>query len=456
MTAETGAARLPATLGARPSVVIVGRPNVGKSALFNRIVGARKAIVEDLAGTTRDRIEAEVAWRGRGFALVDTGGLAEPTSVAGSGEYMDQIKAQVATAVQQASLVLLVVDAKAGLTAADREVADLLRRSGRPTVLVANKADNLRREEAAVEFYELGLGEPQAVSAINGSGVDDLLDLIDGLLLPTLVPEAGARPLRVAIVGRPNVGKSQLVNALLGEERVIVSPIAGTTRDAIDTPLRYGDRDLTLVDTAGIRRRARVRESVERYSVMRAQAAVERADVAVAVFDASEGLTTQDLHIIALAIEAATGLVVCGNKWDLVEKEERKSEFLATVKARLRFATWAPVLVVSALAGSGLEALLSEVLAAGEERRRRIPTAELNAAVHRALARRPPPSAGRRRPKLFYITQAESAPPTFVFFMNDADLLTPTYRRYLENSLRRDFGFRGAGLRLVFRSRREE
>jgi GTP-binding protein len=369
---------------------------------------------------------------------------------------MDQIKTQVAVALEQAALILLVVDARSGLTAADAEVADLLRRSGRPTLLVANKADNLSREEGAVEFYELGLGEPVPVSAINGSGVADLLDLIDGLLLPTVVPEAGPRPLRVAIIGRPNVGKSALVNALLGEERVIVSEIAGTTRDAIDTPFRYGERDLTLVDTAGIRRPGRVRESVERYSVMRAQAAVERADVAVAVFDASEGLTTQDLHIVALAIDAATGLVVCANKWDLVAKETRRNDFLAAARARLRFATWAQVVIVSALEGSGLGGLLEAIVAAGEERTRRVPTGELNAAVRRAIAKRPPPSTGRRRPNLLYVTQAAAAPPTFVFFMNDAELLTPTYRRYLENSLRRDFGFRGAGLRLLFRSRRED
>ncbi len=441
--------------GARPVVTLVGRPNVGKSALFNRMVGERKAIVEDIAGTTRDRLIAEVEWRGRTFDVVDTGGVAEPTTIAGSGAYMDAIRGQVESAVGHSSLLLFVVDARAGVTAADREVADMLRSAGKPVVLVANKADSERRREESTEFYELGLGEPQPVSALNGMGVGDLLDRIDELLVLPAEGEAPPRRLRVAIIGRPNVGKSMLVNSILGEERVIVSEIAGTTRDAIDTPFRYRDEDLTLIDTAGIRRPGKIEGSIEHYSVVRARDAVERADISVAVFDASERLTAQDLHIIGMALDAATGLVVAGNKWDLVENAYDKRLYLQRIARRLRFATWAPIVLVSALKRQGLDELLDAVLDVGEERRRRVPTSELNAAVRKAMAQRPPPLTGRRRLKLLYVTEAEIEPPTFILFVNDAPLASQTYRRYLENALRRTFGFRGAGLRLIFRSRGE-
>ncbi|MPZ50363.1 MAG: ribosome biogenesis GTPase Der [Dehalococcoidia bacterium] len=439
----------------KPIVALVGRPNVGKSALFNRFVGERRAIVEDIAGTTRDRLVGEVEWRGRVFDIVDTGGLAEPTSVAGSGQYMDHIRSQVQAAVVEADLLLFVVDAKAGGTAADHEVAEMLRRSGKPALLVANKADNSRRSEEATEFFEFGLGEPQAVSAINGAGVGELLDMISDLL-PYLPEEAEVRapsPLRVAIIGRPNVGKSALTNALLGQDRVIVSDIAGTTRDAIDTPFEYEGEPMTLIDTAGIRRPGRVEGSIEHYSVMRSKEAVARADVAVVVFDASERLRAQDLHIIGLALEESTGLIVAANKWDLIKDEWERTAFLTAVRRRLRFATWTPVVIVSAIEATGLDELLKEVRAAGEERRKRVPTSEMNAIMRGAMARRPPPLIGRRRLKLLYVTQVRTEPPTFVFFVNDAGLVPPTYQRYLENILRKQFGFRGAGLRLIFRSR---
>jgi GTP-binding protein len=442
----------------KPLVAIVGRPNVGKSALFNRLIGERRAIVEDIPGTTRDRLVGEVEWRDRVFDLIDTGGLAEPTSVAGSGAYMDAIRKQVESAVAEADLLLFIVDSKAGTTSADLEVADMLRRSGKPTLLVANKADNQRRSDEATEFYELGLGEPQAVSAINGAGCGELLDMISSLLpyLPEAEKAAVGTGLRVAIIGRPNVGKSALTNALLGEERVIVSEIAGTTRDAIDTPLEYEGQRMTLIDTAGIRRPGRIEGSIEHYSVMRSRGAVERADVAVVVFDASERLRAQDLHIVGIALEESTGLVVCANKWDLIADKWDETKFRASMARRLRFATWAPIVVVSALERTGLDELLREVRAAGEERRRRVQTSELNAIIRGALARRPPTLTGRKRLKLLYVTQARVEPPTFVFFVNDASLVSPTYRRYLENALRRSFGFRGAGLRLIFRSRGEE
>jgi GTP-binding protein len=440
----------------KPLVALVGRPNVGKSALFNRMTGERRAIVEDIAGTTRDRLIGEVEWRGRSFDLMDTGGLAEPTSVQGSGAYMEAIRKQVEAAIEDAALLLFVVDAKSGATAADNEVADLLRRSGKPTILIANKADNQRRSEDATEFYELGLGEPWPVSALNGEGVGEVLDEISEIL-PDL-PDAettATETLRVAIIGRPNVGKSALLNSILGEDRVIVSEIAGTTRDAIDTPFEYEGVPMTLIDTAGIRRPGRIDGSIEHYSVMRAKGAVERADVAIVVFDAFERLRAQDLHIAGLALDESTGLIVAANKWDLVDDIWDKAAFIKSVQRRLRFATWAPVVVVSALAGVGLNELLREVVAAGEERKKRVPTSELNATMHRAFARRPPPMQGRKRLKLLYVTQARTEPPTFVFFVNDSELVPTAYRRYLENALRRTFGYRGAGLRLIFRSRGE-
>jgi GTPase len=443
------------TVPGRPLVTIVGRPNVGKSALYNRMVGERRAIVEAIPGTTRDRLVGEVEWRGRVFDLVDTGGLAEPTSVAGSGAYMDLIRDQVHAAMAESSLILFVVDAIAGITAADREVADMLRRSGKRTLLIANKVDNQKRLELANEFYELGLGEPQPVSALNGQGIGDVLDVIDSILeLPPEVRE-GTRRLRVAVIGRPNVGKSALVNSILGQERVIVSEIAGTTRDAIDTPFEYAGEGLTLIDTAGIRRPGRIEGSIEHYSVMRAREALGRADVAIAVFDASEGLRAQDLHIIGMAIEASTGLIVCANKWDLVSEHYDRGRFEQSIHRRLSFAPWVPVVIASALEREGLDELLEEVLASGEERRKRVPTGELNAVMRGALARRPPPAVGRKRLKLLYITQPGIEPPTFVFFVNDAELAPPTYRRYMENWLRQNFGYRAAGIRMFFRSRGE-
>ncbi len=400
----------------------------------------------------------EVEWRGRSFDIIDTGGLAEPTSVAGSGAYMDAIRAQVDSAVRDADLILFVVDVKSGSTSADHEVAEMLRRADKPTMLVANKADNNRRMDDATEFFEFGLGDPQAVSAINGAGVGELLDSISDMLpyLPEVDSARTRQGLRVAIIGRPNVGKSALVNAILGEERVIVSDIAGTTRDAIDSPFEFQGQAMTLVDTAGIRRPGRVEGSIEHYSVIRSKDALERADVAVAVFDAGEQIRAQDLHIIGLALEASTGLVVCGNKWDLVYEIEDKPFYLSSVRKRLRFATWAPVVVTSALQGIGLEELLKEVQACGEERKRRVQTSELNAIIRGAIARRPPPPQGRKRLKLLYVTQARVDPPTFVFFVNDASLLNTSYKRYLENTLRRVFGFRGAGLNMIFRNRNEE
>lgn len=448
MASSEGAAtsRLPTG----PIVAIVGRPNVGKSALFNRMLGNRAALVEDIPGTTRDRLYGDVTWRDTQFRLVDTGGL-EPEASEG---YPALVRRQVEVAVQEASLILFVVDAKEGLTAADLEVADVLRRSSRPTLLLANKAETQERREASIQFYELGLGEPIPISAHHGNGVADVMDMVAAALPPAAEAVARKEALAVAIVGRPNVGKSMLLNAILGEERVIVSEEPGTTRDAIDTAFEFRGGPLVLVDTAGLRRRGHIQRGVEKHATLRAHGALERADVVLAVFDAREGFTAQDAHIAGYAIEAHKGLVLVANKWDLMGDTSRP-EFERQVRSRLRFAPWASLAIVSAKEGSGIGEMLAEVVRVGEERRRRVDTARLNSVLRRAVAERPPPTVRGKRPKLLYVTQAEVSPPTFVFFVSDASALHFSYRRYLMNAIRGAFGFEGTALRLVFRGRRE-
>lgn len=436
-----------------PVVAIVGRPNVGKSALFNRIAGGRIALVEDIPGTTRDRVYAQTEWRGRAFRLVDTGGLEA------EGRFSDLVRRQVEAAIAEASVILFVVDAKEGLTAADLEVAELLRRTDRPVLLLANKVENVERAQSAVQFYELGLGEPIPVSAHHGRGVADVLDIVVSIL----PPPAGERPaeatesLRIAIVGRPNVGKSMLVNAILGEDRVIVSEIPGTTRDAVDTPLLFEGKPVILVDTAGLRRPGKQGKGIERHAALRSRRAIERADVAFAVFDLSEGFTAQDAHIVGYVLEAAKGLVVVGNKWDLVRDVEgvTRERIAQAVRARLRFVPWASLAIVSALEGTGVRELLTEAWRIREERKRRVDTGPLNQTIRRAIAERPPPSVRGKRAKVLYVTQPEVDPPTFVFFVNDPAAVHFSYRRFLENTIRRAFGFDGTAIRLVFRGREE-
>jgi GTP-binding protein len=437
-----------------PVVAIVGRPNVGKSALFNRMVRGRVALVEDIPGTTRDRLYGNVEWQGRVFRLVDTGGL----DLEARGSLSAQVRRQVQAAVDEAQVILFVVDSREGVTAGDLEVADVLRRTAKPVLMLANKAESRARREAAVEFYELGLGEPLPVSAHHGTGVADVMDLLVDILPPVARLWRGeeAEALRIAIVGRPNVGKSMLLNAILGEERVIVSEMPGTTRDSIDTPFEYEGLRLVLVDTAGIRRRGHIERGLEKHAVLRAQRAVERADVALLVLEAPQGVTAQDAHIAGYVAEAFCGLVLVANKWDLVGGDgSNRREFERFARQRLRFASWAPLCFVSAKERTGLPALLEQTIHVGQERRRRIPTAALNALVERATAERPPPISGSRRLNIFYVTQAESAPPTFVFFVNDAALVHFSYRRHLEKVLRKAYGFQGSPLRLVFRSRVE-
>jgi len=435
-----------------PIVALVGRPNVGKSALFNRMLGGRKALVEEAAGTTRDRVYADIEWHGKRFQIVDTGGLL----LDGSLPYSELVRGQVETAAAEAEVILFVVDGKEGLTAGDRDVADRLRRVAKPVLLVANKTESEYRREAAVEFYELGLGEPIAVSALHGMGVGDLMDMLADML-PESVAAEPSTALSIAIVGRPNVGKSMLTNTILGEERVIVSETPGTTRDSIDTPFEYEGRKLTLIDTAGIRRRGRVEVGVEKHAVMRAQAAAQRADVGLVLIDAGEGLTAQDAHIAGLVADSFVGMVLVVNKWDLAPPEPvYRKEFSRIVRHRLRFAPWAPLSFVSAKEGSGIDAMLAEALHVGEERQKRLPTAEVNAIVQRAIGERSPPSTRGRKMKVLYVTQAQTAPPTFVFFVNDASLLHFSYRRYLENRLRQTYGFDGTPLKLIFKSRGEQ
>lgn len=433
----------------RPVVAIVGRPNVGKSTLFNRLVGARKAIVEDIPGTTRDRLYGEAEWRDQTFTVIDTGGL-EPEAEEG---YPALIREQVEVALAEADAVIFVVDATVGVTHVDAEIAEMLRRGDRPVLLVANKADNEARREAALEFFELGLGEPMPVSAYHGLGVREVQDrLLE--VLPAAPAAAPAEQLRLAIVGRPNVGKSSIVNAILGQERVIVSEVPGTTRDVVDTPFVFKEHPMLLIDTAGIRRPGKVERGVEKYSVMRAREAIERCDIAVLVIDATQKVAAQDLHIAGYVADAYKGLIVAVNKWDLVEDtEENRKEFANRVLGRLRFTPWAPLAFVSARTGLNIEGLLDLALEVAENRATRVPTSEVNAVLREAVAAHPPPSPAKRPVRIKFATQAEVNPPTFVFFANDASLIHFSYRRYLENALRRRFGFEGTAIKLIFRSR---
>jgi GTP-binding protein len=434
----------------RPATIaIVGRPNVGKSALFNRLVGQRRALVEEEPGTTRDRLYGSLEWLGRPLRVIDTGGIGGPDEA-----YVDLIRQQVDLAIAEADLVLFIVDARDGLTAPDEEVASLLRRHPGPVVLVANKADNASRAAAAVEFYELGFGEPHPISVLHLTGIDDLMDGAVGLLPARDTMEEPRGP-RVAIVGRPNVGKSMLLNALAGEERVIVSDVPGTTRDSVDLAVEFEGNPLVFVDTAGIRRRGSVEPGIEKHSVLRSQAAIERCDVAILLVDATEPMTAQDLHIAGAIRDAGKGMVIAFNKWDLAKGSVSALQAEQLTRAKARFAPWAPVVTMSAKEGTGLESLLRTVLSVAAEREKRIPTAELNATIRRAVGERPLTLKNGKALKVLYSTQAQGAPPTFVFFVNDAEVHF-SYRRYLENVVRRAYGFEGTAIKLVFRGRGED
>ncbi len=467
-------------------VAIVGRPNVGKSTLFNRIVGERVAIVEDRARTTRDRLYDVGEWNGRRFLLIDTGGL----ETRPGDEIEERVQDQARLAIAEADVIVFVVDAAAGPTPADLEAVELLRTARAPVLVTVNKADNERLELEAAEFHQLGWEETYAISALHGRGTGDLLDAIAWALPPESEQERERRrreaeadepipvadeeqaegiepaafafddePARVAIVGRPNVGKSSLLNALLGEERAIVSDIPGTTRDAIDTPLDWAGRQVRLVDTAGVRRRGKVASgpAAERFATLRALKAVTRSDVAVLVLDATDGLTAQDAHVAGYVVDEGVGLVVAVNKWDLVEKTDRTfDEYAGRIRREAPFLDFAPILAISARTGQRVGRVLEAALEIAAERRRRVPTAALNALLREATYRQQPPAVRGKRPHLYYATQVAIEPPTFVFFASEAASIHFSYRRYLENRLREAFGFAGAPLRLVFRERRRE
>lgn len=434
----------------RPIVAIVGRPNVGKSSLLNRIVGKFQAITEDVPGTTRDRNLADVNWQGVDFTLVDTGGLElEPNSTVAQG-----IKAQIDTAIAQADVIIDLVDVTTGVTPADIEVADMLRRCAKPLLLAVNKVDNDRLEIEALEFYTIGLGEPLPISALHGRGVAEVLDRVVELLPGREVAEAATEAIKVAIVGRPNVGKSMLLNALVKDSRAIVDDTPGTTRDAVDTRFDFDGRSVLLIDTAGIRRRGRIQRGVERYSVLRTFRAIDRADIALLILDATEMVTGQDTHVAGYIQQAARGIIIIVNKWDLIEEKD-VPVWNKSVKAQLKFAAYAPVIYTSAKTGQGVDKIMPQVVQVFEERQKRLPTSTVNDVVQEAVASHTRPRNRNKQLKIYYATQAEVNPPTFVFFTNDATMVHFSYRRYLENKLRQAFGFTGTPLQMVFKTRSE-
>jgi GTP-binding protein len=436
---------------ARPVVAIIGRQNVGKSSLLNRLVGKQIAIIEDLPGTTRDRVLTTISWQDTEFTLVDTGGLEQqPDTTITRG-----INEQINTAIDDADVIIFMVNVRDGVTPMDEDIAGMLRRTNKPVLLAANKADNNKLDTEALEFYELGMGEPLAISAHHGRGTADLLDRIIELLPSQPPAEEESESMKIAIVGRPNVGKSALLNALLGEQRVIVDDTPGTTRDAIDTILDYKGQNVLLIDTAGIKRKGRQGAGVDKYSVIRSLRAIERADIALLVVDASEPFTAQDVHIGGYIREMAKGILIIVNKWDLVS-ENNKTEWNNYIRSQLNFMPYAPILYTSAKTRQGISKIMPQADAVYQERLKRLPTATVNNVVQQAVAAHNLPRKGQKHLKILYATQAEVNPPTFVFFINDTKLIHFSYQRYLENKLRQTFGFTGTPLRFVFKTRGEE
>jgi GTP-binding protein len=456
---------------AKPVVALVGRPNVGKSTLFNRLAGERLAVVDDIPGTTRDRLLAETEWNGITFNIIDTGGIdptqisqggsAKPLSV-GSADFINEIRYQAEIAIREADVVLFITDSTSGVTPADQEVAHILRKHQRkihgqswpPVILVVNKADSAARREQAYQFYELGIGDPYPISALHGTGTGDMLDELVSHL-SAYDEDDEDQSVKIAIVGKPNAGKSSLLNRLLGEERAIVSPIPGTTRDAVDTSLEYDGIPLTLIDTAGIRRRGRIEPGVEKYSVIRALRAIERADVSLLVLDATIGITSQDTHIAGFILDAWKSAVVLVNKWDAIEKDTyTMNAHTQIVRQELNFMDYVPVLFISAKTGQRVNKVLPLALRVQEERLVRLTTSQLNRIMRDAQARHPAPSHGGRQLKIYYSTQVRSDPPTFMLYVNDPKLAHFSYIRFLENRLRESYPFVGTPIRLVMRPRR--
>lgn len=435
---------------AKPIVAIVGRPNVGKSTLFNRLVGARKAIVEDIPGVTRDRLYDNSDWAGREFVIIDTGGIRFD-----EGEiFAREIKLQAQLAIEEADVIVLVLDAQEGISPEDEQVGNLLRKSKKPVVLAANKVENFDRQLDYYEFYKLGLGEPIPVSAMHGRNINELLDAVVAQFGPPQDYQDDSEATKIAIVGRPNVGKSSLVNALLGEERVIVSDTPGTTRDAIDTPFEYEGNRYILIDTAGMRKKSRIIEATERYSVIRALKSVERADVVLIMLDASEGVIEQDKKIAGYVHEQGKASVIIVNKWDLIEKDgQTMNKFDKDIREELKFLAYCPILYVSALTRKRIFKIVELVDFVSDQHNRRIQTSELNQVINEAMLLNPLPGGGGKKIKIYYAAQVQTAPPTFVFFANYPEKVHFSYLRYLDNVLRKNFGFEGTPIKLIVRKR---
>ena len=432
----------------KPVLAIVGRPNVGKSTFFNRLAGKRLAIVEDTPGVTRDRIYAEAEWQGTNFAMIDTGGI-EPSS---KDVILSQMREQAQLAMDMADVILFMTDGKEGLTTADREVAMMLRRTGKPVILTVNKVDKGYSDDL-YDFYELGLGEPYPISSANILGFGELLDKITEEF-PESSDEEEEETVKVAVIGKPNVGKSSLINRILGENRVIVSPIAGTTRDSIDTPFEKDGKKYVLIDTAGIRRKSKVSEDIERYSVIRAVAAIERCDVCLLMIDAQEGITEQDKKIAGVAHEAGKGIITAVNKWDLIEKDGgTMNRFRKDIEREMQFMSYAPTMFISAVTGQRVDQVLDMVTAVAENCALRVPTGQLNNLIIDATMMKQPPSDKGRRLKIYYVTQIGVKPPLFAFQVNDRELMHFSYSRYLENKIREGYGFEGTSIKFVFREK---
>ena len=428
-----------------PIVAIVGRTNVGKSTLLNRLAGRQIAVVADLPGTTRDRVFAFVSWQGRELTVVDTGGWqAQPTT-----SLEQKVKQQVEAAIAQADVIIFLVDVKDGAIGADEEIADVLRAAKKPSILAVNKVDSAKQANQVADFYRLGMGEPVAISAHHNLGIDDLMNAMLACLPAQPVSIVEPAEAKVAIVGRPNVGKSTLLNALLGQERAIVNECPGTTRDSLDAMIRWGDKEILLVDTAGIKRRGRVNAGVDYYSLLRALQAINRCDVALLLIDAGEFITAQDMHIAGYIIDAGKGVMLLVNKWDLIPREQRQI-FKQGMERRLRFASYIPVIYISAKLESGINEVLPQAWEVCQERQKQIRQAEVDELVKQVVRSYPPPRIGSRRLHVTRAYQDEAQPATFVLHVNDPKLVHFSYRRYLQNKLRQDFGFRGVPLKLIF------
>ena len=438
----------------KPIVAIIGKPNVGKSTFFNYLAGSRISIVQDTPGVTRDRVYADTNWRGRNFTLIDTGGI-EPDS---EDIILSQMREQANLAINMADVIIFLTDVRQGVTAADREIALMLKKSGKPIVLVCNKADNFEKDRQEIyEFYNLGIGDPFPISATNALGIGDVLDEIYEKFPPKQEGEDEEDVIKVAVIGKPNVGKSSLINKILGQNRAIVSNIAGTTRDAIDTPFENENGKYILIDTAGVRKKSKVTESIEKFSIMRTLLAIERADVCLMMIDAQEGVTDQDAKIAGEAHEAGKGIIIVVNKWDAVEKENGTLEkYQKTIYEKLSYLSYAPVIFISAKTGQRVQKLFEMINEVAEENSKRIGTSVLNQVINEAIAIVQPPTDKGKRLKIFYGTQASTKPPTFVIFVNNKELFHFSYERYLVNQIRKEFGLKGTPVRIIVREKGEE